>query len=381
MDFTISEDLQQIQQTIRTYVRERLLPLSEQVEQEDRIPDEVITEMAAIGLFGVPFPKEYGGLGAGLLGFCLALEELGAANAAFANIVGPHVQIGAMAIYLDGSEEQKRKYMTDLATGRRLAAFALTEAEAGCDAANIQTTAVRRDDSYILNGRKQWISNGAIAEVFSVFAVTDKTLRAKGGITAFIVEKSYPGFRVGKLEALMGLRGSHPAELFFEDCVVPADNVLGREGFGFATAMKTLDVGRVAIGASAVGSAQRLLELCIDHSKQRVQFGRPIAANQAIQWMLADIATEIDAARWMTYHAAWKSDQGQRYTRDAAMVKLFTTDMLGRVADRAVQIFGGRGYSKEYPIERFYRDARILRIYEGTNEVQRLVIAGDLLKG
>lgn len=381
MDFTIPEELQQLQQMVRNYVQERLLPISEQIEQEDRIPREVLTEMADMGLFGVPFPREYGGLGAGILGFCLEMEELGAANAAISNIIGPHIQIGAMAIYLDGTEEQKRKYLVDLAKGRKIAAFALTEAEAGCDAANLQTTATRQGDAYVLNGRKQWISNGPVADVLSVFAANDRSLRAKGGITGFIVESSFPGYRVGKLEQLMGLRGSHPAEIFFENCVVPAENVLGKPGYGFATAMKTLDVGRVALGASAIGSAQALLQMCIDHAKTRVQFGRPIASNQAIQWMLADIATDIDATRWMTYHAAWKADQGQRYSREAAMVKLFGTEMLGRVADQAVQIFAGRGYSKDYPIERFYRDARILRIYEGTNEVQRMVISGDLLRG
>ncbi|HEY3313716.1 MAG TPA: acyl-CoA dehydrogenase family protein [Bacillota bacterium] len=379
MDFTIPEDLEMVRRTARDYFNDRILPVVDKIEEEDEIPPELIKELAEMGFFGLPFPEEYGGVGIGELGYCLVLEEIGG-SAPFGNLIGAHTGIGCMSIYLGGTEEQKMKYLPDLCAGKKIAAFALTEPNAGSDAANLQTTAVRKGDKYIINGSKIWITNGNIADVLVVYAVTDKSLGARGGVTAFIVQKDFPGFKVGKIDQKMGLRGSHTAELIFEDMEVPAENVLGEFGAGFVTAMKALDCGRIGLAAGAVGGAQKLLEMSIQWSQQRVQFGQPIANNQAIQWYLVDMATKIHAARLMTYNAAWKYDQGQKVTREAAMVKLYASEMACEVADMAVQVHGGIGYMKEYRIERAYRDTRILKIYEGTNEIQKLVIARELLR-
>src|SRR5256714_4169424 len=286
-----------------------------------------------------------------------------------------------MSIYLGGTEDQKRRYLPDLTAGRKIGAFSLTEPSSGSDAASIQTSARKRSDCWILNGTKIWVTNGPIADVVVVYASNDRTLGARGGITAFIVEKGFTGFRVGRVEERVGLGGSHAAELVFEDCEVPEENVLGgAPGTGFRTALGALDIGRISLAAGAVGSSQHLLELAIAHSKRRVQFGKPIAVNQAIQWMLADSAVEIHAARLMVYDAASKLDRGVRASNEAAMVKVYASEMAGRVVDRVLQIHGGMGYMKESPVERAYRDARILRIYEGTSEVQRMIIAEELLK-
>ncbi len=380
MDLEIPEELLLLRRTVRQFVEERLRPLERQVEDEDRIPPELLAEMGKLGFFGLPFPEEYGGVGAGDLGYCLALEEFGRASAAFSNVIGAHTSIGAMSIYLAGTEEQKRRYMPDLCAGRRIAAFSLTEAGAGSDAASLRTTAEKRGDGWVLNGTKVWVTNGPIADVVVVYAATDRSLGARG-ITAFIVEAGFPGFRVGRVDEKMGLRGSQTSELVFEDCEVPAENVLGGEaGRGFRAALAALEIGRVSLAAGAVGSSQYLLELALAHSKARRQFGRPIASNQAIQWMLADSAVEIHAARLMVYDAACKLDQGRRIPTEAAMAKLYASEMAGRVADRVLQIHGGMGYMKELGIERAYRDARILRIYEGTSEVQRMIVAEELLR-
>ena len=382
MDFDIPEELGLLGRTVREFVEERLRPIEQQVEDEGRIPDAVIAEMGRLGFFGIPFPEDYGGAGAGDLGYCVALEQFGRTSAAFSNLIGAHTSIGSMSIYLGGTEEQKRRYLPDLCAGRRIAAFSLTEASSGSDAASIQTSATKRGDAWILNGTKIWVTNGPIADIVVVYAANDRTKGARGGISAFIVEKGFPGFRVGTVDDKMGLRGSDTAELIFEDCVVPDENVLGGTiGAGFKTALGALDIGRVSLAAGAVGSSQYLLELAVEHSRRRVQFGKPIAANQAIQWMLADSAVEIHAARLMVYDAAAKLDRGTRVSAEAAMVKLYASEMANRVVDRVLQIFGGMGYMKGSPVERAYRDARILRIYEGTSEVQRMVIAEGLLKG
>ena len=381
MDFDVPEELQLLAKTVREFVDERLRPIEKQVEDEDKIPDAVMKEMAALGFFGLPIPEEYGGVGAGDLGYCIALEQFGRTSAAFSNLLGAHSSIGSMSILLGGTDEQKRRYLPDLAAGRKLAAFSLTEPSSGSDAASIQTTATKRGDRWILSGTKIWVTNGPIADVVVVYAANDRTKAARGGISAFIVEKGFPGFRVGRVDEKMGLRGSYTAELIFEDCEVPDENVLGGQiGSGFRTALGALDVGRISLAAGAVGSSQHLLETAIEHSKRRQQFGKPIAANQAIQWMLADSAVEIHAARLMVYDAAWKIDSGKRASLEAAMVKVYATEMAGRVVDRVLQIHGGVGYMKDSPIERAYRDARILRIYEGTSEVQRMIIAEELLK-
>jgi acyl-CoA dehydrogenase len=379
MDFDIPDELQLLARTVRDFVETRLQPIEKQVEDSDQIPDEVVREMAGLGFFGLPFPEEYGGAGAGDLGYCLALEQFGRTSAAFSNLIGAHTSIGSMSIFLGGTADQKRRYLPDLTAGRRIAAFSLTEPSSGSDAASIQTTARKDGDRWLLNGTKIWVTNGPIADVVVVYAASDRAKGARGGITAFIVEKGFKGFRVGKIDEKMGLRGSKTGELIFEDCEVPDANVLGEVGAGFRTALGALDIGRVSLSAGAVGTSQHLLELAVAHAKRRKQFGQPIAANQAIQWMLADSAVEIHAARLMVYDAAAKLDRGMRVSREAAMVKVYASELANRVADRVLQIHGGMGYMKDSPVERAYRDARILRIYEGTSEVQRMIIAEDLL--
>jgi acyl-CoA dehydrogenase len=380
VDFSLPDDVKLLRDTVREYVRDRLRPLTMQVEEEDRIPDEVLAEMKDLGLFSIPFPEEYGGGGFGELGYCIAFEELGAVNAASSNIIGGHCGLCGTAILIGGSEELKGRYLPRMAAGEILGAFALTEPNAGSDAAHIQTTAVRDGNDYILNGSKLWVSNGPMADLYTVFAVTDRGRGAKG-VSAFVVERDTPGVTIGKVDAKMGLRGSRTSEVFFADARIPAGNLIGEEGRGFRIAMQTLDGGRMSLGASCVGQAQAALDLAVEWSRQRVQFGRPIAANQAVQWMLADSEVEIHAGRMMVYHGAWKIDSGQRASHEAAIVKVYCSEMLGRVVDRAVQVHGGMGYMKEFDVERMYRDARITRIYEGTSEVQRMIIAQDLLAG
>lgn len=378
MDFLIPEDLQLLRTTVRDYVRDRLQPLAMQIEHDEKVPSEVLDEMKELGFFGLPFPEEYGGLGAGELGYCLAMEELGGANAAISNIIGGHSSLCGMAIYVDGSDELKRRFLPSMCAGEKIGAFALTEPGAGSDAANIQVTATPDGDNFVLNGTKMWVTNGPIADVISTFTVTDKEKQTKG-ITAFVVETDQPGVKIGKIDEKMGLHGSLTSEVIFDGAVVPRANIIGEEGRGFRTAMKTLDAARVALGASAVGQSQALLNRAVSWSKQRYQFDRPLAHNQAIQWMLADSEVDIHAGRLMVHNAAWKIDSGLRASHEAAIVKLYCAEMANRVADRCVQVHGGMGYMKELDIERFYRDARILRIYEGTSEVQRMIIAADVL--
>jgi acyl-CoA dehydrogenase len=379
MDFTIPPDLQALANEVRAYVDERLEPIAPQVEDEDRIPSEVLAEMASRGYFGIPFPAAYGGRGAGELGYCLALEQLGRVNAAYSNIIGSSCGLCGMTLWLSASEEQKQKYLVPIARGQTIGGFCLTEPLAGSDAASLRTTAERDGERYLLNGTKVYTTNGPIADVLIVMATVDRELGAKG-VTAFIVETKSPGFSVVRPDRKMGLRGSVTGMLKFEDCAVPAANVIMGEGRGFAAALRTLDIGRVSLAAGAVGAAQRALEMGVAYARQRVQFGHPLAVNQAIQWPLADSATEIHLARLAVIHAAWKVDRGENVTREAAMVKLFASETAGRVVDRVLQIHGGLGYMKESAIERMYRDARILRIYEGTNEVQHMVISADLFK-
>ena len=379
MDFELSAELRLLRRSIREFAEKELRPISAEVEDSDEIPQRTIRALAEIGMFGMPFNEMYGGAGVGELGYCLALEELGRVNASFSNVVGAHCSLGAMALHLDGSAQLKARYMPDLCRGNKLACFALSEPDAGSDAANIQTTARPGAGGYLLNGVKHFITCADIADYATVFAVTDAQRRARGGITAFWVDLNQPGVVRGQRGAKMGLRGSHICELIFNDAKAAADDVIGEIGSGFRTAMRTLDVGRLSLGASCVGSSQYLLEKAIAHAKERVQFGKPIARQQAVQFMLADIATEIHAGRNMVYHAAWKADRGERFSLEAAMVKRYCSDMAIQVVDRVLQIFGGMGFMKETGIERAYRDARILAIYEGTNEIQRIVIAEQLL--
>jgi len=383
MDFQIPENLRMMQETIRRFVTRELEPISQQVEQEDHIPEDIVQKMRELGLFGLSIPEEYGGLGLGTLGEILVYEELSKTNACFRSRIGTNNGIGSMGILFDGTEDQKRYYLPKIASGEWTACFALSEPEAGSDAANVQTTAERHGSYFIINGLKHFITNADVADVATVITVTDKQKRARGGITAFVIEKGTPGFYRGTIERKMGLRGSHTAELIFDNCRVPVDNIIGGEpmiGQGFKTAMRVLDKGRLTMGACALGASQKLLDLCIDYSKERVQFGKPICKHQSVQNMLADMATEIYAARQMLYHAAWLRDQGKKVIKEASMVKLFCTEMACRVADKAVQIFGGMGYMKEMPVEMFYRDLRLYRIFEGTSEIQRFVIARELTK-
>ena len=384
MDFTIPEDLRIMQATIRRFVEKDLEPISRKVEEEGRIPEEIVQKMRELGLFGLPIPEEYGGLGLSTLGEILIYEELTKTNAAFRSRIGTSNGIGSMGILMDGTEAQKQKYLPRISSGEWTAAFALSEPEAGSDAANIKTEAVLDGDHWVLNGMKHFITNGDIAHVFTTMVARDKRKGSRGGITAFIVEKDMPGFSVGTIEKKMGLSGSNSSQLIFDNCMVPKENVIGGDamiGQGFKTAMRVLDKGRLTMGACALGASQKLLDMCVDYAKQRVRFGKPIGQFQMIQAMLAEMATEIYAARQMLYHAAWLRDQGKRISRKAAMVKLFCTEMASRIADKAIQIFGGMGYMKELPVEMFYRDVRLYRIFEGTSEIQKIVIARDLLKG
>ena len=380
LNFELPEELKLLKRSIREFVEKELWPLTDHLEQHDEIPKSAIEKMKAMGLFGLPFSEEYGGAGVGELGYCVALEELGRANSAFSNLIGAHCSIGVMALYLDGSPELKQRYMEQLCAGDKLGCFALSEPNAGSDAANIQTSARRDGDAYVLNGVKHFITSGDLADYATVFAVTDKNLGARGGITAFWVDLNQSGVTRGPNDRKMGLYGSHTCELIFQDAKVPADHVIGQAGMGFITAMKTLDMGRLSLGAGCVGGAQILLEKAIAHAKERIQFGKPIAKQQAVQFMIADIATKIFAARNMVYHGAWKADRRERFSLEAAMVKRYCSDMAIWVVDRVLQIHGGMGFMKETGIERAYRDSRILAIYEGTNEIQRMIIAEELLK-
>ncbi len=380
LNFELPDDLKLLKSSLREFVEKELWPVADQVEDTDDIPKATVTKMKEMGLFGLPFAEEYGGAGIGELGYCVALEELGRASAAFTNLLGAHCSIGAMAMHIDGSKELKDRFMPALCTGEKLACFALSEPGAGSDAANISTSARQDGGAFLLNGVKHFITSGDVADYASVFAVTDPKLGARGGITAFWVDLNAPGVTRGPKDRKMGLFGSHTCELIFQDAKVPAENVIGKVGFGFMTAMKTLDMGRLSLGAGCVGSAHFMLEKSIAYAKERVQFGKPIATKQAVQFMLADMATEIYAGRNMVYHGAWKADRGERFSMEAAMVKRYCSDMAIHVVDRALQIHGGSGFMKETGIERVYRDARILAIYEGTNEIQRMIIAEELLK-
>lgn len=379
MDFTLPEELVMFRDTLRKFVEKELEPISEKVEEEDRIPDETVNKMAELGLFGLAIPADYGGIGMSVLGQCVAIEELSRTNACFRTRIGTNNGIGSMGIVLVGTEAQRRKFLPKLATGEMIGAFALTEPNAGSDASAIRTTAVRKGDKYILNGMKHFITNGDIADVSTVMAITDKGKGTKG-ISAFLVEKGFKGFSVGTIERKMGFRGSHTCELVFDDCEVPAENLLGREGEGFKIAMQILDKGRLTMGASALGSLEKLIDLSRDYAAMRVTFGEPIINRQAIQWMLVNMAIDAYAVRNAVYNAAWKMDRGDRVTKEAAMVKVLATEAAWRASDSAVQIHGGMGYMKGMAVERFYRDLRLLRIYEGTSEILRMIIAREMTR-
>lgn len=379
MDFSIDDDLALIVKTVKDFVDNEVDSVAQQIDEEDCIPGHIIETAKEMGLFGLSIPEKYGGTGLDMVGKCLVFEQIGRTSNGFTTFIGAHNGIGTVGIVELGNEKQKEKYLPDLASGNRFGAFALTEPGAGSDASNLKTTAVLKGDKYILNGTKHFITNATDATVFTVMAVTDKTKRAKG-ITSFIVEKDSPGFKIGTVERKMGLRGSNTAEIVFEDCGVPVGNVLGQEGQGYVNALKILANGRAGLAARNLGSMQKLLELSVRYAQQRVQFGKSIASFQAIQHMLAEMEVDIQTTRALTYKVAWMVDQGMKIIKDAAVVKYFASEAYCRVADKALQIFGGMGYMKDFPIERYYRDARITRIYEGTSEIQKNIISAQLLK-
>jgi len=380
MDFTFAPEHVALRRVVREFVENEVAPIAAEIDREERIPFEVLREMGRIGLLGVCFPQEYGGMGAGEIGYCILMEELGRVCTSTATNVGAHIGIGAMSIYLDGTEEQKRKYLVPLARGAKLAAFVLTESGAGSDAAAIRTRATREGDSWILDGTKTFNTNGSFADIVTLLAVTDPMLGVRGGITAFIVESDTPGFVVGRHENKMGIRGSSTAELIFDGVRVPHENVLGRVGEGFISFMKTLDLGRLTLGAACLGGAQAALDWSVEWAARRMHSGTALAQKQSVQWMIADTATEVEALRSLVYRIAWMVDTGLPFTKLAAMVKLYGSEVAARAIDKALQIHGGLGLSRDFPVERAFRDARIAEIFEGTNEIQRIVIASDIFR-
>ncbi|HWP60684.1 MAG TPA: acyl-CoA dehydrogenase [Candidatus Acidoferrales bacterium] len=379
MDFELTEEQRMVQQTVRAFVEKEVKPVASQLDREGVYAAELVNKLAEIGLLGMFVPTEFGGSGMDYVCYILAMEEVAKSWASLGALVTVNNSLTCEPILRFGTEAQKRKYLPRLASGEFLGCYALTEPGAGSDAGSIQTRALPDGASFVLNGNKIFVTNGKHAKVAIVYAVTAPE-QGKKGISAFLVEKDTPGFSVGKIEDKLGLRGSDTAELIFEDCRVPRENLLGRENEGFKIALATLDGGRIGIAAQAVGIAQGCLEEAIAHAKERRQFGRPIADFQAIQWMLADMATEIEAARLLTQRAAWLRQENKKVTRAAAMAKLFASETANRAAYKALQIFGGYGYIKDFPVERFFRDARITTLYEGTSEIQRLVIARELLR-
>ncbi len=375
------ETLAQFLDTVNRFVRERLVPIEDLVAETDQIPEEVVREMKAMGLFGLTVPEEYGGLGLTMEEEVEVMFAMGQTSPCFRSLFGTTVGIGSQGIVFDGTPEQKAKYLPPLATGELVASFALTEPEAGSDAASLRTTAIRAGDHYVVNGTKRYITNAPQAGVFTLMARTDPANKGAGGVSAFIVERDTPGITIGKPDRKMGQRGAHTADVIFENCRVPATQLIGgKEGQGFKTAMKVLEKGRIHIAAICVGMAERMLRDALAYAIDRKQFGQPIAEFQLVQAMLADSKAEVYAARCMVLDAARRRDLGEDVSTEASCCKMFASEMCGRVADRAVQIFGGAGYMAEYGIERFYRDARLFRIYEGTTQIQQIVIARNMVR-
>jgi len=380
MDLELNAEQQMMRKMVRDFAEKEIRPIAKEIDASGQFPWEVIRKMAGLGLLGLPIPEQYGGSGADTLSYAIAVEEVSRVSGSIGITLAAHTSLGLYPLYRFGSEEQKQKYLPGLASGQGLAAFGLTEPEAGSDAAAVKTSAVLDADHWVINGTKTFITSGSIADVVIIAAVTDKSAGARG-ISNILVEKGTPGFRPGRDEDKMGLKGSVTSQLFFEDCRVPKQNLLGKPGEGYKQFLITLDGGRISIGAMALGLAQGALEAAVKYSKERVQFGQPIARFQAIQWMIADMATEIEAARLMVYRAAQLKDKGVRFTKEAAMAKLFASEAAERACFKAIQIHGGYGYVKEYDVERIYRDNRLTTIGEGTSEIQRLVIARQVLEG
>jgi alkylation response protein AidB-like acyl-CoA dehydrogenase len=379
VDFELTEEQRLIRDTVRDFAQNEIAPIAHHTDETGEFPWPTFKKLAELGLMGLPFPEEYGGAGGDTVSYALAVEELAAACGSTALTYAAHVSLGCWPIYAFGTEAQKSRVLLPLARGEGLGAFGLTEPQAGSDAAELRTTATRDGDVWVLNGQKMWITSGSIADVVIVAAVTDPS-RGAHGISNFLVEKGTPGFIPGKDEPKMGLKGSVTSQLFFDDCRVPAENLLGQPNEGFAQFMKTLDGGRISIGAMALGLGRAALEAATAYAKERKAFGHAIAEFQAIQWKLAGMATELEAARLLLCQAAVLKDRGKAYGKQAAMAKLFASEAAERACFEAIQIFGGYGYSREYPVERYYRDNRLTQIGEGTSEIQRLVIARHVLK-
>nr|WP_303328544.1 acyl-CoA dehydrogenase [uncultured Butyricimonas sp.] len=379
MDFSLSKQEQLFLQMIREFAEKEVKPLAAEVDESERFPMETVQKMAKLGIMGIPFPVEFGGAGGNNILYTMAVEELSRVCATTGVIVSAHTSLCCAPIMENGTPEQKAKYLPKLTSGEWIGAFGLTEPNAGTDASAQQTFAVKEGDHYVLNGSKIFITNAGYAHVYIIMAMTDKSKGTKG-ISAFIVEKDFPGFSIGKKEKKMGIRGSATCELIMENCIVPAENLLGQEGKGFGIAMKTLDGGRIGIASQALGIAQGAMDETVKYVKERKQFGKAIGQFQNTQFQLADLQTKIEAARLLVRQAAYKKDLKVPYSADAAMAKLFAAETAMEVTTKAVQFHGGYGYTREYPVERMMRDAKITEIYEGTSEVQRMVIAANLLK-
>jgi alkylation response protein AidB-like acyl-CoA dehydrogenase len=379
MNFVLGAEQEEIRRMVRDFAAKEVAPSAAERDEKELFPREIFDKMGELGILGLPYPEEYGGAGSDFLSYAIAVEEISRVCGSTGIGLSVHVSLCAWPIFKYGTEDQKQKYLRPLAEGCKLGAFGLTEPNAGTDAAAGSTIAVRDGDSYILNGTKVFNTNGGEAEIEVIFAATDKAAGLKG-MSAFIVEKGTPGLRFGKKETKMGIRSSVQREVIMEDCRVPATNLIGKEGEGFKIAMTTLDGGRIGVAAQALGLAQGALDEAIKYSKQRVQFGKPIATFQGVNFMLADMATKVEAARFLVYRAAFNKSNHLPYAKEAAMAKLFASDVAMEVTTDAVQVFGGYGYSREYPVERMMRDAKITQIYEGTNQAQRMVIAANILK-
>jgi alkylation response protein AidB-like acyl-CoA dehydrogenase len=373
-EFKFTEEQQMLREMVRDFATNELKPIAQKIDQDEKIPPEIIKKLGELGLLGAAFPEEYGGGGFGETGYCIMQEEIARACLSTATFIGAHQSIGTNAIFIGGTEELKQKYVTQLASGEKIGAFCLTEAQAGSDSFNVRTTARLEGDEWVINGDKMWITNGGIADIISVFARTTK------GVTAFVVETKMPGFHAGPAEKKMGIRGSTTNAISFDNVRVPKENMIGTEGRGFLIAMKTLDAGRLGLGAACLGAAKEMLEMSTKYAKERHQFDQPISHFQAIQFMLAEMATQIYVMESVLYRTAVDYDMKKNISLHSAMVKLICSEGLDKIVDIAVQVHGGMGYSREYPIERYYRDSRINKIFEGTNEIQKGIIARDILK-
>jgi len=378
MDFNLSEEHKMSKKVYKEFAEKEVEPIAAEIDESCEFPAENVKKMQKADMMGIPFPQEYGGAGSDTLNYVLAVEELSRACATHGVILSAHTSLGAHPIYKYGNEKQKEKYLKPLANGEKIGAFGLTEPDAGTDASAQKTTAKLDGDEYVLNGNKIFITNAGVADIFIVMAMTDKS-KGTRGISAFIVEKDTPGFTLGKKEDKMGINASDTRELIFQDCRIPKENILGKEGMGFKIAMATLDGGRIGIAAQALGIAQRALDETVQYVQEREQFGRPIGKFQGLQWEIAEMATKVEAARNLVYKAAKTKDSGESFSKEAAMAKYYASEVASEVANKAVQLHGGYGYIKEYPVERLMRDAKITEIYEGTTEVQKMVIAGSLL--